>query len=74
MNKEKFLAILDKNINQEQMAKDIGMEFLKPELEKIKAKVVAKEFDPIPNTDIDGLALVAVIDWLLKQVEVEVPA
>ena len=44
MDKEKFLAILDKNINQEQLAKDLAIELLVPMLEKF-VKDTANPYD-----------------------------
>jgi hypothetical protein len=67
MDKQKFLAILDKNINQEQLAIDLGVEFIKPWLEAQKAKVVAGEIDLIAGTDLDNQIMAKSLDALLAK-------
>jgi hypothetical protein len=64
METSKLLAILDKNVNQEQLAKDLAVELVLP---YIKAKIAG--VDLIPGTELDALAIKAVLDYLEAQVK-----
>lgn len=64
MDGKKFLEILDKNVNQEQLAKDVLAEYVAPKFAEIEAKVQSGEIDLIPGTDLDKVAILAVIAGL----------
>ena len=57
MDKGKILAILDKNIDQQGLAKDLAGELIKPEIAAFKAKIESGEIDPIPGTKIENLLI-----------------
>ena len=69
MDKAKFLAILDKNINQEGLALDLAVEYLKPSLEAIKAKVISGEIDLIPGTDLEKPVVLGALETLLLKIK-----
>lgn len=64
MDTTKLLAILDKNVNQEQLAKDLAVELVLP---FIKEKIAT--VDLIPGTDLDAMAIKAVLEFLEAQVK-----
>lgn len=55
--KAEILAALDKNIDQQGLAKDLGMLLLLPKLKELKAKVESKEIDPLKFTDLENIAI-----------------
>lgn len=55
--KQELLKILDKNIDQDGLAKDLGMLLLLPKLKELKAKVESKEIDILKFTDIENNAI-----------------
>jgi len=65
MNKEKILAILDKNVNQEGIVKDVVAEFVEPKILEFKAKVISKEIDLIKGTEVDNALIADLADKLL---------
>lgn len=67
METKKLLEILDKNINQEQLAKDLAVEYVKPYLEELKMKVVSGVVDIVPGTDIDSAIIVKVLDLIIEK-------
>jgi hypothetical protein len=67
MTKAEFLAVLDKHIDQEGLAKDLAMMAVVPYLESMKAKVESKEIDLIPSTEIENVLLVKVLDQLIAK-------
>jgi hypothetical protein len=67
MDYQKLLAILDKNINQEQLVKDLETAFLLPKLLEFKAKIDSGEIDLIKGTSLDKMALDAAIDFIIGQ-------
>ena len=69
MNKEKILAILDKNIDQEGMLKDLVAEFVEPKVIEFKAKVISKEIDLIKGTEIDNALIADLADKLLAYIK-----
>ncbi len=64
MDTKVLLAILDKNVNQEQLLKDLGVEFVLPFVEEKLANL-----DIIPNTDIDNEMIKKVIEFLKEQLK-----
>lgn len=62
MTGKRFLEILDKNVNQEQLAKDLGAELVLPFIEEKLAGV-----DVIPGTDIDNKVIAEVVEFIKKQ-------
>ena len=58
---KKVLEILDKNVNQEQLLKDLGAELVLP---LVKDKLLA--VDLIPGTTIDNEILKKVVEYLEK--------
>lgn len=70
MDKAKLLAILDKNIDQEGLVKDMMMEFALPYLMKVKADVEAGVIDPLPETSLDKTVLVMALDFLIEKAKV----
>lgn len=69
MTKEKLLQILDKNIDQQGIEKDIAVELVIPELEKLKQKVLSKEIDLIKSTSLENEAIAKVIDGLILKLQ-----
>lgn len=65
MTKEQLLAVLDKNINQEQLLKDVLALTVQPFLMDVKAKIEKGEIDPIPGTDLDKELMLKAVDALL---------
>lgn len=63
MDTKKFMEILDKNVNQEQLMKDLVLEYVMPYLEEKIAGI-----DLIPGTDIDNNMIAEVIAFVKKQV------
>lgn len=55
--KTEILAILDKHIDQQGLAKDMAMLLLLPKLKELKAKVESKEIDPLKFTDLENIAI-----------------
>ena len=55
--KQELLKILDKNIDQDGLAKDLGMLLLLPKLKELKAKVESKEIDLLKFTDLENIAI-----------------
>ena len=68
MDMQKVLEIVKKNVNEEQMLKDLLAEFAKPALLDLKAKVDSGEIDLIHGTDIDKAVLDQVLDLILAKV------
>lgn len=64
MDTKKLLEILDKNVNQEQLLKDLGKEFVLPVVERELVGI-----DLIPGTDIDNKIIMEVVNFLKKQLE-----
>lgn len=69
MTKEKLLAILDKNINQEQLAKDVAAELLLPQLEQWKADIESKKIDPIKGTDLENIAIAKFLEVQIAKIK-----
>lgn len=69
MTKEKLLQILDKNIDQQGIEKDLAVELVIPELEKLKQKVLSKEIDLIKSTSLENEAIAKVIDGLILKLQ-----
>lgn len=69
MDKAKLLAILDKNINQEGLALDLAIEYIKPSLETLKAKVISGEIDLIPGTDLEKPIVLGALETLLSKIK-----
>lgn len=69
MTKEKLLQILDKNIDQQGIEKDLAIEIVIPELEKLKQKVLSKEIDLIKSTSLENEAIAKVIDGLILKLQ-----
>jgi hypothetical protein len=69
MDKQKFIAILDKNINQEGLALDLAVEYIKPSLEAILAKVESGEIDLIPGTDLEKPVVISALTMLLSKIK-----
>lgn len=63
VDSQKVLAILDKNVNQEQLAKDLAIELVLPYVKEKLAGV-----DLIPGTELDAIAIKAFIEFLEAQV------
>lgn len=70
MDKAKLLAILDKNIDQEGLVKDLMMEFALPYLMKVKADVEAGVIDPLPETNLDKQVMIMALDFLIEKAKV----
>lgn len=64
METKKLIEILDKNINQEQLAKDLAMEFLLPFLKEKIASI-----DLVKGTDLDKELLLKAMDAIEKMVK-----
>lgn len=64
MDTKKLLEILDKNIDQGQLLKDLGKEFVLPIVERELSGI-----DLIPGTDIDNKIIMEVVNFLKKQLE-----
>jgi hypothetical protein len=58
------MEILDKNINQEQLAKDLAAELVLPFIKEKLANV-----DLIPGTELDQVAIKAFLEFLEAQVK-----
>jgi len=71
MEQSKLMQILDKNIDQQGLLKDIAAEFMIPEIEKLKQKVLAKEIDLIKSTDVDNNAIASVLDAVIAKLKGE---
>ena len=69
MTKEKLIQILDKNIDQQGIEKDLAVELVIPELEKLKQKVLSKEIDLIKSTSLENEAIAKVIDGLILKLQ-----
>lgn len=69
MTKEKLIQILDKNIDQQGIEKDLAIEIVIPELEKLKQKVLSKEIDLIKSTSLENEAIAKVIDGLILKLQ-----
>lgn len=71
--KDKVVAVLDKNIDQEQLGKDLlalaVSEVLKPKAEALKAKIASGEIDLIKGTQIDNELLLKIVDGLVGKIE-----
>lgn len=63
MTGKRALEILDKNVNQEQLVKDLASELVLPFLEEKVAGL-----DLIPGTDIDNKAIAEVMAFLKTKV------
>lgn len=63
-----LVEILDKNVNQEQLAKDLAAKYVVSYLLQTKADLLNGKIDPVKGTEIDNKAAVAVIDLLLGQI------
>ena len=64
MDSKKLMEILDKNINQEQLAKDLAAELVLPFIKEKLANV-----DLIPGTELDQVAIKAFLEFLEAQVK-----
>lgn len=64
MDAQKLIQILDKNINQEQLAKDLAVEYVVPYL---KEKIAG--IDIVPGTDLDKVVLAKALDAIEQLVK-----
>lgn len=64
MEAKKLIEILDKNINQEQLAKDLAVEFVLPFL---KEKIAG--IDLVPGTDLDKKIIMKALNALEAMVK-----
>lgn len=67
MDMKKIAEIVDRHVNQEMLAKDLALEFVKPAILAFKAKVESGEVDPVKGTDLDKAALIKAIDLLIEK-------
>ena len=67
ITKAEILEIVDKNVDQEGLAVDLGKKIVKPWLEQQKARLVAGELDLIAGTQIDNELMAKFIDSLLAK-------
>lgn len=56
------LEILDKNLDQEQLGKDLAAKYL--DLDSVIADVQSGKIDIVPGTDIDKMVVMAVLTGL----------
>jgi hypothetical protein len=63
MTGKRLLEIIDKNVDEKQLAKDLGAELILPFVKEKLGKL-----DIIPGTDIDNKVIAQVIEFLEKQV------
>lgn len=56
-----IVEILDKNIDQGQLAKDLATKYMADKVAEFKAKVESGEIDPIKGTDADKIIILKVI-------------
>lgn len=67
--KQELLQILDKNIDQEGLAKDLGMLLVLPKLKELKAKVESKEIDLLKFTDLENIAIAKFLGDEIAKIE-----
>lgn len=61
-----LVEILDKNIDQIQLGKDLLAKFVAEKFAEIKAKVDAGEIDLIPGTELDNALVKSLVDAIGK--------
>ncbi len=61
-----LLEIIGKNVDEQQLAKDVAEKYILGWLADIEAKVESGEIDPIKGTDLDKAAIMAAIGALKK--------
>lgn len=69
MTKQKLLEILDKNIDQQGLSKDLSLELFLPKLKELKAKVESKEIDPLKFTDLENIAIAKFLGDEIAKIE-----
>lgn len=69
MTKQEMIEILDECVDQQKLAKLVGIKLLMPFLEDLKAKVESKQIDLLKFTDLENVAIAKFIQDEIDKVK-----
>lgn len=71
MKLSEVLAAVEKVVDVKVVEKKVAEAYLMPELEKCKQKLLSKEWDLLPQTDIENELLAKAIDMIMAKIREE---
>lgn len=71
MTGQELLDLAGECFDKKKFATGVAVKAVKPWLAEVKAKVESGEIDPLKNTDLDKIAMLAALDQVNKLIDAE---